>query len=141
MVNDMSYQTISRVLASWDLARQRFGCEEKVGIEILFRLFRMEPETKVVFGFKPTQDIENHPMLRMGVLVHGAHIVKMLDGVLALLGPDAEMLEEILGQLGQRHQRHGVKTEYFSLLGDAIRETLASIIGISSPMKMMRLGK
>lgn len=68
-------------------------------------------------------------MLRMGVLIHGAHIVKMMDIVLSLLGPDVEMLEEILGQLGQRHQMRGVKKEYFPLLGDAIRETLSLMIG------------
>lgn len=129
MVNDISYKTISRVLKSWELARQRFGSEEKVGTEILLRLFRAEPEAKEVFGFKLTQDIENHPMLRMGVLVHGAHVVKMLDGVLSLLGPDVEMLEEILSQLGRRHLMHGVKKEYFPLLGNAIREAISLIIG------------
>ena len=129
MVNYMSYTSISKVIASWELARQKFGCDEKIGTDILFIIFRVEPETKAVFGFRPTQDVENHPMLRMGVLVHGMSLVKMLDSVLALLGPDIEMLEEILGQLGQRHQKHGVKKEYFPLLGDAIRETLSSIIG------------
>lgn len=68
-------------------------------------------------------------MLRMCVLVHGARIVTMLDGVLSLLGPNVDMLEEILGQLGQRHMRFVVKNEYFPLLGDAVREALSSIIG------------
>jgi ribosomal 50S subunit-associated protein YjgA (DUF615 family) len=85
-----------------------------------------------VFGFKSDDDVfnENHRVLReAGLLVHGARIVDMLDGALALLGPDEDLLEEILGQLGKRHQSRGVKKEYFPLLGKAIRESLASTMG------------
>ena len=106
-------------------ARKRLVARSK----ILFSLFRAAPEAKAVFGFQPSQDVENHPMLRMGVLVHGARIVTMLDVVLSLLGPDIESFEEVLAQVGQRHVRMGVKKEHFCLLGDSIREVIASIIG------------
>ncbi len=129
MVKNIGYRSIARVLESWELARQKYGSVEELGTEILFHLFRAEPESKTVFGFKPNQAIENHPLLRMGVLVHGTRIVDMLDGVLMLLGPDTELLEEILSQQGKRHERHGVKKEYFSLLGDAVRGAISEILG------------
>ncbi len=125
----LCYQSISKVIESWELARQRYGSVEEVGTQILLNLFRSEPAAKTVFGFKPNQDVENHPLLRMGVLVHGARIVEMLDGVLMLLGPDTELLEDIFDQLGQLQQINRVKTEYFCLLGDAVREALSTIMG------------
>lgn len=124
----LSYPSISKVIESWELARQKYGSEEEVGTQILLNLFRAEPAAKTVFGFKPNQDVENHPLLRMGVLVHGARIVEMLDGVLMLLGPDTELLEDMLGQLGQLQQIHRVKKEYFCLLGNAVRATLSAIM-------------
>lgn len=129
MVNHINYQSIFMVIESWELARQKYGCEEEVGTAILLNLFRAAPGAKAVFGFKPNENIEDHPRRRIAMLVHGAQIVQMMDGVLMLLGPDVELLEKILGKLGRRHERHGVKKEYFPLLGDAIRETLASING------------
>jgi hemoglobin-like flavoprotein len=65
----------------------------------------------------------------MGVLVHGTRIVQMLDGALTLLGPDIELFEEILGQVGQRHEELGVKKEHYAMLGVAVREVISSIIG------------
>jgi hemoglobin-like flavoprotein len=129
MVHDISYQSVSQVLESWELARQKYGTEEELGRKILLNLFRADPAIKEVFGFQRKQDIESNPMLLMGVMVHGTRMVAMLDSVLALLGPDTELLEEVLGSLGKRHRRYGVKKEYFALMGAAIRDAIADIFG------------
>lgn len=68
-------------------------------------------------------------MLRMGALVHGIKFVHTLDGAMTQLGPDTSLLEDILGPLGRRHQRHGVKREHFAFLEDAVKGAISAIIG------------
>jgi hemoglobin-like flavoprotein len=125
----LSYKVVSRVLSSWELAIQKHGSREQMGMEILFHMFRHDPQTKVVFGFQPHQKIEENTMLRMGVVVHGVRIFSMLDQVLSLMGPDMETLVEFLETLGERHTNLGVKKEYFLMLSDAVRESLAEMLG------------
>jgi hemoglobin-like flavoprotein len=131
MLEDMNYSSISKVLESWELSRQKFGCPEEVGTMILLNLFDQAPETKTIFGFKKEDNIEANPMLRMGLLVHGARMVEMLDSVLDLLGPDTDLLVEVISGLGKRHQKLGVEKEHFELLGRAVRDALAEIMGDS----------
>ena len=129
MVDSISYKNVSRVLNTWELANQKYGSREELGNNILFHMFRADPESKTVFGFKATQNVEDNPLLRMGVLVHGTRIFSMIDEVLGLLGPDCEALSEFLETLGERHARHKVKKSYFFLMSDAVRESLSNIIG------------
>jgi hemoglobin-like flavoprotein len=129
MDQNISYKVVSRVLNSWELASQKYGSREEIGIEILLNVFRSEPETKTLFGFQAHQNIEDNPMLRMGVMVHGVRIFSMIDQVLSIMGPDMDSLIEFLDTLGERHTRHGVKKAYFVLLSDAVRASLSSILG------------
>ena len=129
MVKHMNYNDISKVLDSWERARQKYGSDEEVGTEIILNLFRLDKTTKTVFGFKENQNIESSPLLRMGVLVHATRIIHMLDCVISLLGPDTDTLEEILSQLGERHKKHGVKKEHFGMLVKAVCQALGDIIG------------
>jgi neuroglobin len=128
-VQNLSFTSIATVMDSWELARQKHACAEEIGSEILFCLFRLEPNTKCVFGFTANQAIETNPLLRMGVLVHATRIVAMLDSILSLLGPDLDMVQEVLGGLGERHKRHGVQKEFFVLLVDALCLALHDILG------------
>jgi hemoglobin-like flavoprotein len=124
-VQNLSFTSIATVMDSWELARQKHACAEEIGSEILFCLFRLEPNTKCVFGFTANQAIETNPLLRMGVLVHATRIVAMLDSILSLL----DMVQEVLGGLGERHKRHGVQKEFFVLLVDALCLALHDILG------------
>lgn len=125
----MSYGSIASVIDSWERARQKYGCDEEVGTEIVLNMFRIDPQTKVVFGFRADQNIEANPLLRMGVLVHAARIMHMLDCVISLLGPDTDTLDEVLNQVGERHKKQGVKKEHFAVLIQAICTSLKDIIG------------
>jgi hemoglobin-like flavoprotein len=131
MLEDMNYSSISKVLESWELSRQKFGCPEEVGTMILLNLFDRAPETKTIFGFQIKDNIEVNPMLRMGLLVHGTRMVEMLDSVLDLLGPDTDLLADVLSGLGRRHQKLGVQKAHFPLLGLALRDALAEIMNDS----------
>jgi hemoglobin-like flavoprotein len=117
-------------MACWEHANQKFSSREEIGNAILLELFEIEPATKIVFGYQPNsrQDIKSHPVLRMGLMVHGQRIVQMIDQVLDVLGPDTDVLKEILADVGQRHQRKGVQKEHFVHMGSAIRGALSKIL-------------
>jgi hemoglobin-like flavoprotein len=129
MMDDIQYSSIAKVLESWEISRQKYGCVEEVGTKILLHLFERSPETKAIFGLKiEGGNIEENPVMRNHVLIHGMAMFKFLDGVLNLLGPDIDMIVQVMAGLGKRHQRHGVKKEHFPMLGLAIRDTLAEIM-------------
>jgi nitric oxide dioxygenase len=51
-------------------------------------------------------------------------MIQMLDTALNMLGPDIEMLTEIMAELGQKHVRYGVKADMFPIMGECLVETL-----------------
>ena len=51
------------------------------------------------------------------------------DTALNMLGPDIELLTEILLELGQKHVRYGVRSEMFPVMGDALIHTLSECLG------------
>ena len=51
---------------------------------------------------------------------HAAYFIQMIDKALGMLGPDIELLTEILLELGQKHVNYGVKPEYFPSMGRAL---------------------
>ena len=53
----------------------------------------------------------------------------MLDTALNMLGPDIELLTEIMEELGEKHIRYGVKAEMFGVMGEALIHTLDAILG------------
>ena len=98
------------------------------------RLFELEPRTKPVFGFgksaprRPSKT-ENVAMMRAGALVHGMRIVNMFDSALNMLGPDQEMLIDIMQRLGRRHVAYGVSPHFLPFMGRALILTLSEFLG------------
>jgi hemoglobin-like flavoprotein len=60
--------------------------------------------------------------------MHAAYLVQMLDTALNMLGPDTELLTEIMHELGMKHVRYGVKPEMFPIMGDALLHTLETTL-------------
>lgn len=93
----------------------------------------MEPGAKVVLGFPADLDpaaAETHTNPRF---VKKARwfvrvFVQMIDKALDMLGPDVELLTEMLLELGQRHVRYGVKPEYFPALGKVLIDILSAAL-------------
>jgi hypothetical protein len=65
----------------------------------------------------------------MGILIHAQRMMTMLDSTLGLLGPDHELLTEILADTGARHVKFGVKVSYIPYLGKALSAALGNVLG------------
>ena len=53
----------------------------------------------------------------------------MFDSALNLLGPDDELLFEMLNQLGKRHVSYGVTPHYLPFMGRALILALSDFLG------------
>jgi methyl-accepting chemotaxis protein len=60
--------------------------------------------------------------------MHAAYLIQMIDTALNMLGPDIELLTEIMTELGIKHVRYGVTAEMFPIMGDALLHTLESTL-------------
>eukprot|EP00523_Entomoneis_sp_CCMP467_P013623 CAMPEP_0168792060 /NCGR_PEP_ID=MMETSP0725-20121227/14318_1 /TAXON_ID=265536 /ORGANISM="Amphiprora sp., Strain CCMP467" /LENGTH=192 /DNA_ID=CAMNT_0008842679 /DNA_START=82 /DNA_END=660 /DNA_ORIENTATION=- len=97
---------------------------------LLGRLFKKSPQAKVLFGFPIDIDTDSQELLTSKrFLMHAAYLVQMLDTALNMVGPDIELLTEIMLELGSKHVRYGVKPEMFPIMGEAI------IVAMSSALK------
>ena len=92
-------------------------------------LFIEAPQTKVLFGFPIDIDVSKDLVKSKRFTMHASYMVQMLDTALNLLGPDAELLTEILSELGVKHVRYGVKPAMFQTMGDSIIFTLEKVLG------------
>lgn len=55
-------------------------------------------------------------------------MIQMLDTALHMLGPDIELLTEIMLELGTKHVRYGVLPEMFPIMGDCLIWTLETTL-------------
>jgi hemoglobin-like flavoprotein len=60
---------------------------------------------------------------------HAKYFIQMIDKALGMLGPDIEILTEILLELGEKHVKYGVKPEYFPSMGRALIDTVGEELG------------
>lgn len=78
------------------------------------------PEAKVLFGFPINMDTNSPEMLASKRFnMQGSYLIQMLDTALSMLGPDIELLTDILQDLGTKHVHYGVKPEMFYIMGEA----------------------
>ena len=80
----------------------------------------MEPEAKVIFGFDKNMDVSGGLAKSPRFVKHAKYFIQMIDKALGMLGPDIELLTEILLDLGAKHVGYGVKPEYFPSMGRAL---------------------
>jgi hemoglobin-like flavoprotein len=55
--------------------------------------------------------------------------MKMVDRAIGLLGPDIELLTDILIELGEKHNKFGVKPSYYPPMGQALIKTMEDMLG------------
>ena len=75
---------------------------------VSFSLFAHCPEAKVLFGFPIDVDTNSDELLTSKrFLAHASYLLEMIDTSLSMLGPDIELLTEIMEELGIKHIRYG----------------------------------
>jgi len=89
----------------------------------------MDCRLKPVFGFDVEKEVKPVGLQRMGILIHGLGIVKMLDEIFSAIGPDLELLEIIVAELGEKHCKLGMSPDHFLLLGRALLQVLEQVMG------------
>ena len=94
------------------------------------RFFSLEPQAQLIFGFDASMDPTSDAVLKSSRFVkHAEYFIQMIDRALSMLGPDIELLTEILMELGEKHVRYGVKPEYFPSMGRALIDAVSSNLG------------
>jgi hemoglobin-like flavoprotein len=130
MVKEISYSTINDVIGSWEAMKRINNYEEVVGSKLFQRLFDKCPKAKVLFGFPIDIDVYSSELLNSKqFLTHAAFMLEMIDTALNMLGPDIELLTEIMHDLGRKHIRYGVKPEFFPIMGEALVCALQDALG------------
>lgn len=97
-----------------------------VGISLFERMFEIAPEQwSDVFQWSK-KDFEEKDEKAMTFI---KKFVKMLDMAIDMLGPDMEIVEDQLYELGTFHQRYGVTPKHFEMMGKSLIYTLKKILG------------
>lgn len=93
------------------------------------RLFEQEPDAKTIFGFDKSADVATTLSKSPRFTKHAKYFIQMIDKALGMLGPDIELLTEILLDLGAKHVGYGVKPEYFPSMGRALIHAVQEQLG------------
>jgi len=131
MIKEMSFSTVSTVLNSWETLKNEDNYAEVLGRMLFVKFFGLVPEAKAIFGFdnktmKNDDEFYDSPRF----LAHGKHFVLILNKAFDMLGPDLEMLTDILLELGETHRyKYGVKSEYFPIMGVALLQCIEEMLG------------
>jgi len=95
----------------------------------LLRLFMAEPKAATVFTFCSV-DASDEALYKNPRLVrHAIHYMNMVDRAIGLLGPDVELLTEVLIELGRTHAKFGVDASFYPPMGTALIATLSEHLG------------
>jgi hypothetical protein len=85
------------------------------------RFAKIVPEAMTLLGFTGDQvDYVSSDLF----ISHAKQFVRMLDSIIDTLGPDLDMLTDILSELGRKCITYRVKREYISVMGIALFQTL-----------------
>ena len=91
--------------------------------------FSLEPNARTVFTFGKDTELTEEFFKTDGLIQHAKFYIKMVDRAINLLGPDIELLTEILLELGRKHDKFGVKASYYPPMGQALIKTMADMLG------------
>ncbi|GAX29564.1 hypothetical protein FisN_24Lh015 [Fistulifera solaris] len=130
MVKEISYSTISNVMEDWESVKRTKDYEKVAGTKLFRRLFDKCPQAKLLFGFPIDIDVDSPELLQSKRFIAQAiYFWNMIDTSLNMLGPDIELLTEIMTELGTKHVVYGVKPDMFPIMGDALVWTLKEMLG------------
>lgn len=96
--------------------------------------FTICPAAKVVFGFPI--DVSPQVLVRdhgKRFIKHASVLIQMIEAAINMLGPDIDMLSEIMTDLGPKHVTWGVTPDMFPALGQCLIDTIAECLNDIEP--------
>lgn len=129
---DLSFNEIQNVINSWEhMKHTSKDYDIEAGTILFSHLFAICPSSALLFGFPVDMDTSREALKSTKrFTTHAKYMVEMLDKALNLLGPDHELLTEIMADLGKKHAHLGVTDEtYYPVMGDALIITLKELLG------------
>ena len=90
----------------------------------------MEPRVPAVFAFgKDGEKLDDEFYQSPRLLRHASHYMDIVDRAINLLGPDIELLTDILLELEAQHYAFGVQTSSYPPMGQALLQVLEKFLG------------
>ena len=98
---------------------------------LLLSFFKLEPEAAKVFEFdhgKSGDELTDEFFKSPPLIRHAKYYMSMVDRAVNLLGPDIELLTDILLDLGKKHAKFGVKSSFYAPMGHALIKTMETLL-------------
>lgn len=130
MAPTLTYNTIINVIEPWEFLKHTKEFDQAFGTRLFQCLFEKSPQTKVLFGYPIDLDVKSHELLQSKrFIAHASTVLEMFDMAFNMLGPDIELLMEILDELGSNHIVYGVSRHMFSIMEEALLIVLEEFLG------------
>lgn len=120
-ISELSFSTYSEVMDSWERIRRVKDYRKTFGMLVFTKFVKMHPDAISLFGLKGD---EKDTLKCRAFLKRSKDFVDMFDSLIDMLGPNADMLTDILREMGQKQASSGVKKAYYPAMGIALIEGL-----------------
>lgn len=116
------------VIDTWNRVKSKFKNYEMVAGVLLFRnIFEAAPEAKELFDFAKGKDDEEI-FRSIKFSLHSKKVIGAIDKVVGMLSSRLEDLVTFLTDLGQYHATYGILPAHYSIVGEALINTLKSAL-------------
>lgn len=83
----------------------------------------------LVFSFAKDTELNDEFFKHPKLVRHAKNFIQMIERSIDLLGPDIELLTEVLLELGEKHVQYGVKSSHYPTMGQALLKTVEELLG------------
>merc|ERR1719379_338216 len=118
MVSNLSFDKYSAVMSSWERIKRVKDYDKDLGILVFSKFFSMHPETANIFGISDPAEVSKNKTF----VGSAKKFVNFCDSFLDMLGPDTDMLSDILEEEGRKHARMGIQLHHYGSMGNALIE-------------------
>jgi Globin len=135
-----SFKSIDIVLSTWHQVKQRkSGNEKDIGMEFIYRLFKLLPQTKHVFGIiqsnnneQQQQQVDDKVLISKNdkrLQKYAMEIIDSFDCILSSIGPDLDDLDEFIMEYSTILSKSKMSKLCVLESIQAIKETIISCFG------------
>jgi hemoglobin-like flavoprotein len=80
----------------------------------------MDPSAQAVFSFGKETELNEEFFASPQLAKHASFFIQMIEQAIGLLGPNIELLTDILIELGEKHATFGVKDSHYPAMGETL---------------------